>query len=144
MSQHLVGIEVFCRYLASTRSMFSIVGLDATQRLCRFVKGIERQQAIRSRDDAAEPGVLHDDRASSREITSRAATEPAAPRGDIYVFCRRKLTARASDEVPIPLGRERRLRAVHDTPAMLGEAFQRGIRAPNRHVERHLHAPRQD
>ena len=37
--------------------MIFIVGLDSIQLVFRFVKGMERQHAIRSRDDAAEPCV---------------------------------------------------------------------------------------
>src|SRR5947209_2603846 len=74
--EHLIRVEVLVRKLACAERVAPVVARNVFDPGRRLIRVCEGDDALPDRQHGGEPGVLDDDRSSSREITGRPATEP--------------------------------------------------------------------
>ena len=78
-----------------------VVGFDLSQRVGRFRRSAEAQQAGAVDEHAARPGVLHDCRPTAREVADRAVTDPRVLQVHARRLRTRELAARSTDVVAV-------------------------------------------
>src|SRR5258706_9825821 len=138
-AKNLAGVEILFRDRARGPAMQCVATLDLFNARDRFLRRVERDDALPGGQPAREAGVLHYDGPSAGQVAGAAFAEPTALRNCVAVLGDAEFSLRSLDVFSISP------RPVRDR-SWIGEAPPAGAQLPrhirgngrNRHLQRRL------